>query len=85
VSSALESFLAASPLPQRIGLRVLLALGRRPRGAAFLARLPALSQASRSILAMERYDDPALSRALGFDAQATVARGREIRRAEGRP
>jgi hypothetical protein len=34
---------------------------------------------------MERYDDPAVSRSLGFDAQATVARGREIRRTEGRP
>jgi hypothetical protein len=85
VSSALERFLAASPQPQRAALRLLIALGRRPRGAAFLTRLPGLSQASRSILAMERYDDPALSRSLGFDAQAIVARGREIRRAEGRP
>jgi hypothetical protein len=34
---------------------------------------------------MERYDEPALSRALGFDAEAVVARGRQLRRAEGRP
>lgn len=85
MSSPLERFLAASPQPQRTGLRVLLALGRRPRGAAFLTCLPALSQAARSLLAMERYDDPAVSRALGFDAKATVARGRALRRAEGRP
>lgn len=82
---ALQSFFAASPLPQRLGLRLLLALGRRPRGAAFLTRAPALSQVARSLLAMERYDAPALSRALGFDAEQVVARGRALRRAEGRP
>lgn len=81
----LQSFLAAAPLPQRLGLRLLLALGRRPRGAAFLTAVPALSQVVRSLLAMERYDDPALSAALGFDAQQVVARGRALRRAEGRP
>jgi hypothetical protein len=85
MSDALESFLDASPAPQRVGLAVLLAVGRRPRGATFLTRLPALSQAVRSLLAMERYDDPVLSRSLGFDAQAIVARGRELRRAQGRP
>jgi hypothetical protein len=85
VSSPLERFLAASPLPQRAGLRVLLAVARRPRGAAFLTRLPILSQAARSVLAMERYDDLVVSKALGFDAEATVARGRSLRRAEGRP
>lgn len=85
MSGALESFLDASPAPQRAGLRVLLAIGKRPRGAAFLTRLPALSQVVRSLLAMERYDDPALARALGFDAQATVAHGRALRREERRP
>jgi hypothetical protein len=84
-SDALQSFLAAAPLPQRLGLRLLLALGRRPRGAAFLTVVPALSQVVRSVLAMERYDEPALSAALGFDAQQTVERGRALRRAEGRP
>jgi hypothetical protein len=84
-SDALQSFLVAAPLPQRLGLRVLLALGRRPRGAAFLTRAPALSQVARSVLAMERYDEPACSRALGFDAEQVVARGRALRRAEGRP
>lgn len=83
--SALDDVLAASPVAQRVGLRLLLAVGRRPRGAACLMRMPALSQATSSLLAMERYDDPALSRSLGFDAEAVVARGRALREAEGRP
>jgi hypothetical protein len=85
VSDALQSFLAAAPFPQRLGLRFLLAIGRRPRGATFLAAVPALSQVVRSVLAMERYDEPVLSAALGFDAQQVVARGRALRRVEGRP
>ena len=85
MSSALESFLAASPTPRRLGLRALLAVGRRPRGAAFLTRVPALSQVARSLLAMERYDEPALACALGFDAEQTAGRGRELRQAERRP
>jgi hypothetical protein len=32
-----------------------------------------------------RYDDPAVAGALGWDAAAVVARGRALRRAEGRP
>jgi hypothetical protein len=85
MSSALDDLLAASPLPQRVGLRILLALRRRPRGAALLAHAPPLEQAASSVLAMERYDEPALSTMLGFDAEAVVARGRELRRAEDRP
>jgi hypothetical protein len=37
------------------------------------------------MLAAERYDEPPVARALGWDASAVVARGRELRRAEGRP
>ena len=82
---ALEDFLAAAPQPQRTGLRAVLALARRPRGAALLSRVPLLAQATRSLLAMSRYDEPLLARALGWDAEAVVARGRALRRAEGRP
>jgi hypothetical protein len=85
VSTGLESFLAAAPWPQRVGLRVLLALARRPRGAALLARAPLAEQAAWATLALGRYDDPAVGRALGWDAEAVVARGRALRRAEGRP
>ncbi|HEX7609934.1 MAG TPA: hypothetical protein VF380_04595 [Solirubrobacteraceae bacterium] len=85
MSTGLESFLAAAPWPQRAGLRLLLALARRPRGAALLARAPLAEQAAWATLALGRYDDPAVARALGWDAEAVVARGRELRRAEGRP
>jgi hypothetical protein len=84
-AATLDRFLAASPLPQRIGLRALLALARRPRGAALVARVPALEKAAAATLALLRYDDPAVSRRLGWDAAAVVARGRALRRAEGRP
>jgi hypothetical protein len=75
----------AGPWPQRVGLRALVAIGRRRRGAALLAHWPQAEQVACSMLAGERYDDPAIARALGFDASAVVARGRELRRAEGRP
>ncbi len=84
MSTGLESFLAAAPWPQRVGLRALLALMRRPRGAALLARLPALEQAGGAALLLGRYDQPELARSLGWDAAAVVARGRELRRVEGR-
>jgi hypothetical protein len=83
--SVLDTFVSASPWPQRAGLRAVLALAVRPRGAALLARVPMLAQTGRSLLAMGRYEDPALARSLGWDAQAVVARGRELRRTEGRP
>jgi hypothetical protein len=85
VESGLEVFLAAAPQPQRAGLRLLLALARRPRGAALLSRIPLLAQAGRSLLLMGRYDDPAVARTLGWDAEAVVARGKALRRSEGRP
>jgi hypothetical protein len=34
---------------------------------------------------MERYEDLALARELGWDAEAVVARGRALRRVQGRP
>jgi len=85
VSGGLQRFIAAAPWPQRAGLRLLLALGRRPRGAALLGRVPLLAQLARSLVALGRYDEPAVARALGWDAAAVVARGRELRRREGRP
>jgi hypothetical protein len=80
----LDSFLAASPLPARIALGLLLALACRPRGAALLARMPALQQAAQATLALGRYDQPTLARALGWDADAVIARGRALRHAHSR-
>jgi hypothetical protein len=60
-------------------------LERRPRGAALLARVPLASQLAHSLVALGRYDEPRVARALGWDAEAVVARGRALRRAEGRP
>jgi hypothetical protein len=77
--------ISAAPWPQRTALRVLLALDRRPRGAMLLASVPLAEQAASSMLALGRYDDPEIGRALGWDARAVVARGRALRRAEGRP
>jgi hypothetical protein len=85
MSAALDSFVRAAPQPQRAGMRVLMALARRPRGAALLSRAPLAQQAAHALLALERYDEPALARTLGWDAAAVAARGRELRRAEGRP
>lgn len=85
MSPALDPFLAAAPWPERAGLRALLALARRPRSARLLARSPLLSQALEATLALGRYDEPALARSLGWDAAAVAARGRALRRAEGRP
>jgi hypothetical protein len=85
VSAGLESMLAAAPWPHRTALRGLLALQRRPRGASLLRRVPLAEQAASSMLALGRYDDPATGRALGWDGRAVVARGRALRRAEGRP
>ena len=70
MSAELESFVAAAPLP---------------RGLALLARVPLAQQAAFSTLALGRYDDPAVARALGWDAERVIAAGRALRRAEGRP
>jgi hypothetical protein len=85
MSDGLDRFLAAAPWPQRLGLRLLLALARRPRGAMLLRRLPLADEAAGATLALGAYDEPAIGRALGWDAQAVVARGRHLRRSEGRP
>jgi hypothetical protein len=85
VDRVLEDLIAAAPQPQRTGLRVVLTLAARPRGAALLNRIPPLAEVGHSLLAMGRYEDPALARSLGWDAEAVVARGLALRRAEGRP
>jgi len=81
----LERLIAAGPWPQRTGLRALIALGRRPRGARLLRLIPAADQLASGLLAMEHFEDPATARALGWDADAVVARGRRLRVEEGRP
>ncbi len=84
MSDGLDSFLGAAPWPQRALLRMLLALVRRPRGAALLAHLPIAEQAAYATRAFGHYDDPAVAGELGWSADAVVARGRELRRSEGR-
>ncbi|MGA2319356.1 MAG: hypothetical protein ABSG95_01265 [Solirubrobacteraceae bacterium] len=81
----LDAFIAAGPWPQRTGLRALLAVARRPRGAAMLARVAPWDQLARGLLTVEHYDDPHVGRSLGWDVDAVLARGRALRHAEGRP
>jgi hypothetical protein len=52
---------------------------------ALLKRIAPADQVSAGLLGMRLYDDPARARTLGWDAAAVVARGRELRRTEGRP
>ena len=85
MSEGVEAFVASGPWPQRAVLSALVAIGRRPRGARLLARAPLLEQAASAVLALGRYDAPAVSRSLGWNADAVVARGLELRRAEHRP
>jgi hypothetical protein len=85
VGSSLDTFVAAAPWPQRVALRALLAIARRPRGVALLARVAPWDQLARGLLTVGHYDDPEVSRSLGWDVDAVIARGRELRRAEGRP
>jgi hypothetical protein len=85
MSNGLEEFLDAGQWPQRAGIRALMAIARRPRGRALLALFSPADQAALAVLALGRYDDPAVARPLGWDATAVVARGRELRRSEGRP
>jgi hypothetical protein len=83
--SSLDEFVAAAPQPQRAGMRILAALGRRPRGMRALGRFAPADQLANGLIAMERFDRPAVAAALGWDAAAIVARGRELRQREGRP
>jgi hypothetical protein len=85
MTTPLEQFVAASPSPQREGLRALLFLAGRPRGRRLLRTLPLAEQAADSVIAMAHYDDPQRARQLGWDAEAVAARGRALRRSEGRP
>jgi hypothetical protein len=75
----------AGQWPERALLQALLELGRRPRGAALLRRTALAGDLVERLLAMERYEDDAVSVALGFDADAVALRGRELRRRESRP
>jgi hypothetical protein len=50
-----------------------------------LARVPPVEQVVCGLLGAGRYEDARVARALGWDAAAVTARGRELRRAEGRP
>jgi hypothetical protein len=83
-SEGLTSFIASAPPLQRAGIRALLALSSRPRGAALLARLPAVNQLAQVVATLGRYDDPDIARSLGWDSVAVVERGRALRRAQGR-
>jgi hypothetical protein len=81
----LDRFVAAAPQPQRAGLRLLVALERRPRGRRVLGRAHAVDQLANGLVAMGHYEDPVNAVALGWDADAVAARGRALRRDEGRP
>lgn len=83
--TSLGQFLAAAPLLQRLGMRTLLSLSRRRWGAALIRRSSAVSQLAQVLDGLGRYDDPELARSLGWEAEAVVARGRELRRCENRP
>lgn len=82
---SLDQFVRSAPAPQRAGMRALIALARRPRGRALLARAGAADQIAQMLTSLGHYDDPAVARALSWDADAVVARGRALREAEGRP
>ncbi len=81
----LEQFIASAPQPQRTGMRMLVALRRRPRGKTLIERAPAINQLAQMLVALGRYDEPGEAIALGWDSESVVARGRALRRAEGRP
>ncbi len=85
MAETLERFIAAGPWPQRAGLRLLVGLARRPRGARLLGLVGPAEQLASGLIAMERFEEPSIARALGWDADAVAARGRALRREEGRP
>jgi hypothetical protein len=81
----IDAFIASAPPLQRAGMRMLVALARRPRSSTLLARMPAANQLAQIVMVLGRYDDPGVARSLGWDGAEVVARGRALRRAEGRP
>ncbi len=85
MSETLDGFLAAAPWPQRAALRALLALAARPRGMRLLGRVGSVRLLAEGLLSAARCEDPRLALALGWNAERVVARGRALRRAEGRP
>ncbi|MHB8657822.1 MAG: hypothetical protein ACYC91_07675 [Solirubrobacteraceae bacterium] len=80
---SLEELVKAGPAGQRRVLWALLAVARRPRGRRLLGHLGLAEQVAGGLLAMERYDDPLIARRLGFDAEAVVERGRQLRQSAG--
>ena len=85
MNDSLMELVAAAPPLQRAFMRALIALARRPRGAALLRGVSTLDQLAQIVVSLGRYDNPEVSRALGWDGEAVVARGRALRKAEGRP
>ena len=83
--TGVERMVAAGAWPERTALRTLFEIGRRPRGARLLQRIPLAADLVRRLVEMQRYERQAVSASLGFDADAVVARGRELRRSEQRP
>jgi hypothetical protein len=81
MSEALDELIDAAPAWRRPGMRLMFALARRRRGLALLHRFSPADQAAAGMLALVRYDDPALARRLGWDAEAVIARGNAAREA----
>jgi hypothetical protein len=82
----LATFLAAGPWPQRQALRLLVQVGRRRRGARLLQRhAPLASQLVTSLTALADYDRLPSSRALGFDPEVVVRRGRWAQQRQAQP
>lgn len=81
----LDRFVDAAPQPERSALRLLVALERRPRSRRILGRAGTIDQLANGLVAMGHYEDPANALPLGWDADAVAARGRALRREEGRP
>jgi hypothetical protein len=84
VRRGLDVFVDSAPQPQRSGMRLLIALERRPRGRRLLTRTHAVDQLANGLVAMGHYEDPVNAVPLGWDADAIAARGRALRREEGR-
>ena len=104
-----DRWMAASPKPNAIGMRVLRhALELMPLALGYGGRLRALSVADRirfvdkiehnpnrhlrqltkllkGAAFLSYYGDDAIMRSIGYDADANVRRGKELRAREGRP